>query len=296
MTEKIYRDVPAAQREKLLTFRATHPYEELIVNGTTWRYISCGQGQGDKRHSEALLFLPGAFLKADMWFNQILALEEEYRIVAPDAYALQGLFDLEAVCDALVQSLDAEGVERTTVIGLSAGGGVAQYLLQMHPERVEHVVFSHCGILEHSAEAERQTKRILWLVRLLPLFVIRRVLKNMTTGEIPSSSQWIAFHEVYVEEAISNIGREMYIRFLRSGLEARRCFSFESEALESWPGSILILSSRDDALSQPGVEKLQARYPRARTALLEEGGHHAFLFFPEAYTATLRGFLEKGCN
>jgi len=286
-TEEIYRDVPSAQRERLLTFRATHPYKRLTVHGATWRYVACGQGK------RALLFLPGAFLKADMWFNQILALEEDYRIIAPDAYALQGVFDMDAVCDALVKSLDAEGVESATVIGISAGGGVAQVLLQMHPERVEHAVLSHCGVLEHSAEGEKKTRRILLLVKILPMFVLRRVLKTMTTGKTPSSSQWIAFHEAYMQEAIPHIERETYVRFLRSGLEARRRFTFDPQVLESWPGSILILSSKDDALSRHSLEKLQARYPRARTVLLKEGGHHAFLFFPHAYTAALRGFLDK---
>lgn len=286
MTKDTYQDVPSDQRERFLTFRATHPYKALPIKDGSWRHIACGQGE------RALLFLPGAFLKADMWFNQILALEKDYRVIAPDAYALQDVFDIDAVCEALVRSLDAEGIDRATVIGISAGGGVAQYLLQTRPQRVEHAVLSHCGVLEHSAEAERKTRRILWLVRLLPLFVIRHVLKNMTTGEIPSSSQWIAFHEAYMEEAIPNIKREMYVRFLRSSLKTRRRFTFDPTALELWPGSILILSSKDDALSHESLEKLQARYPRAKTALLEEGGHHAFLFFPEAYTATLREFLD----
>jgi pimeloyl-ACP methyl ester carboxylesterase len=286
VTEEIYQDVPSDQRERLFTLRATHPYQALSVNDVSWRYIACGQGK------KALLFLPGAFLKADMWFNQILALEDDYRIIAPDAFPLQGVFDMEAVCEALVRSLDAEEIERATVIGISAGGGVAQYLLQTRPQRVEHAVLSHCGVLEHGAEAERKTRRILWLARLLPLFVIRRVLRRMTTGKIPSSSQWIDLHEAYMEEAIPNIEREMYVRFLRSSLDTRRAFTFEPAALELWPGSILILSSKDDALSHQSLEKLQARYPRAKTTMLEEGGHHAFLFFPEAYTAALREFLN----
>lgn len=286
ITAETYRNVPPAQRDRLFAFRATHPYTRLDIDGTAWRYIACGQGD------RALLFLPGAFLKADMWFNQILALETDYRIIAPDASALQGLFDLEAIYDALVQNLDAEGIERATVIGISAGGGVAQLLLQMHPERIEHAVFSQCGVLEHSAEAEKQTRRILWLVRLLPLFAIRRVLKKTTTGETPPSSQWIAFHEAYMHEAIRNVDKSTVVRFLRSSLETRRRFTFDPETLESWPGSILILWSQDDALSRPSLQRLRARYPGATTKLLKEGGHHTFLFFAEAYTAALTGFLE----
>jgi lipase len=284
--EALYRGVPADQRERLFTFRAAHPYQRLTVGDASWRYIACGRGE------RALLFLPGGFLKADMWFNQIMALEDDYRILAPDAYALQGLFDLDAVCEALVRSLDAEGIDRATVIGISAGGGVAQVLLQTYPQRVEHAVFSHCGVLEHSPERDTQTKRIIWLARILPMFVIRRLLKRATTGETPPSSRWIAFHEAHMKEAMPNIDRGSYIRFLRSGLEARRRFTFDPRALESWPGSVLILSSEDDPLSRHAVEALQARYPMATTELLPEGGHHTFLFFPEAYTVALRRFLE----
>ena len=285
--EATYRDVPPEQRERLFTFRAAHSYRELSIDGTTWRYLACGQGD------HALLFLPGAFLKADMWFNQILAFENEYRIIAPDAYALQGVFELDAICEALVRSLDAEQIDRATIIGLSAGGGVAQVLLQTHPERVERAVLSHCGVLEHSSEAERSTRRTLRLVRLLPAFVIRRVLKKMTTGTIPPSSQWGAFHEAYMKEVLPNIDRATVVRFLRSGLEARRRFRFDSHVLESWPGSILILSSQDDALSTGSIEKLNARYPRAETRFLDEGGHHTVFFFPQAYTAALREFLDE---
>jgi len=285
-----YRDVPSEQRERLFTFRATHSYQEVTVNGAAWRYIACGHGE------EALLFLPGAFLRADMWFNQILAFEENHRIIAPDAYALQGMCDLDVVCHALVRSLDAEGIDRATVIGISAGGGVAQVLLQAHPERVQHAVLSHCGVLKHDDEAGRKTKQILWLVRLLPMVVIRRVLKRMTTGEIPASSRWIAFHEAYMEEALPNVERAIVVGFLRNSLDTRRSFTFAPEALRSWPGSILMLSSKDDALSQSSVEELQARYPRAHTTWLDEGGHHAFLFFPEAYTAALREFLDPRIN
>ncbi|MGD8245528.1 MAG: alpha/beta hydrolase [Anaerolineae bacterium] len=283
---EMYRTVPPVQVRRLFAFRADHPYRQVATNGTLWSYLACGRGE------KALLFLPGAFLKADMWFNQILALEDDYRIIAPDAFALQGLFDIGAVCDALVRSLDAEDIEKATVIGISAGGGVAQVLLQAHPQRVEHVVFSHCGVLEHSPEGERQARRIIRLLRILPLFVVRRLVKRMTTGERPRASQWIAFHDAYLREAVPNVERSMFVGFLRSGLEARRAFTFDPQALESWPGSILILSSEDDALSRDAVGKLQERYPKARTELLPEGGHHAFLFFPDAYTTALTRFLN----
>jgi len=283
----LYADVPAEQAKRLFSFRRTHVYSQVRVGGARWRYIGCGQGD------RAVLFLPGAFMQADMWFNQILALENDYRVVAPDAYALQGVFDVEAVCRALVSSLDAEGIQQASVVGLSAGGGVAQALLQMVPERIDRVVFSHCGILRQSSGADRRTRALLWLVRVLPLAIIRRVLKRMTTGDIPSSSQWAACHEAYITDALLRINRGAVVGFLRSALDAHRRFRFDPYALASWPGSILILSSRDDALSQASVDQLTVRYPRAAVELLHEGGHHAFILSPEVYTWMLREFLSE---
>jgi pimeloyl-ACP methyl ester carboxylesterase len=285
LSNELYTNVPAEQRQLLQRFRASHPYAEL--EGENWRYVACGQGDS------ALLFLPGAFLRADMWFYQVLALEDSYRIVVPDAYALQGVLDYDQVCQAIVRSLDNEAIARATVIGISAGGGLAQYLLQAYPDRVEHAVFSHCGILQWRPELAKRVKRMLALVRLLPLFAVRRLLLRMTAGRVPAASEWVAFHNAYYCEAVSWADKQVFLRFLEAGQETSRGFAFEPKALDTWPGQILILSSRDDRGAQANLDKLQARYPRARTHVFDEGGHHTYLFFPEAYTGVLRAFLEK---
>ena len=285
--DEIYARVPVEQREILREFRASHAYKDVDVAGTRWRYIACGQGD------QALLFIPGGFLAADMWFHSILAFEKEYRIVVPDSYTLQGTFDIDEVCSALVCILDAEGINKATAIGLSAGGGVAQYFLQAHPERVEHEVFSHCGLIERDAEAEKALKRLLTLARLLPLWVIRRILLKRTAGNIPPTSTWINFHNAYFQEAGARLTKEMFLRFLQSGAQVRQRFAFKRDVVEAWPGQVLLLASRDDEMAIRSLDKLRAHYPRAGTHLFNEGGHHTFMLFPEAYTAALGVFLEE---
>jgi pimeloyl-ACP methyl ester carboxylesterase len=285
--DKIYAQVPAEQRQLLRDFRASHPYKELDVGGTRWRYIACGQGD------KALLFLPGGFLAADMYFHAVLALEETYRIIVPDSYTLQGTFNMDDVCRAIVHILDAEGVEKATVIGLSAGGGIAQYFIQEYPQRVEHLVLSHCGILERDPEAANKLKKMHSLVKILPLFITRRIVMKMTAGDVPPSSHWIEFHNAYFREASSRINRTMFVRFLEGSMEVRGRFVFKPRVLESWAGETLILASKDDQAAFASLGKLQARYPRAKTHLFEEGGHHTFMFFPEAYTAVLKEFVER---
>jgi pimeloyl-ACP methyl ester carboxylesterase len=285
--ETVYAAVPAEQKELLRRFRADHPYKEIDFNGTTWRYIACGQGE------RALLFLPGGFLKADMYFYPILALKDSFRIIVPDSYTHQGTFTMDDVCRAIVQILDTEQIHKATVVGLSAGGGIAQVLVQEYPERVENLVLSHCGTIEPNPESEKQLRLLSRLAPLLPTSIMRRFILRKTTGPHPSSSQWVAFHDAYFQEGASEIRKGMIVHFLRTALEMRRSLRFDPERLRSWSGRVLVLSSKDDLLSIESVEKHQQHYVNVQTHIFEQGGHHTFMFFPERYTDVLKGFLAK---
>ena len=135
---------------------------------------------------------------------------------------------------------------------------------------------------------------MLSLVKILPLFVIQRIVMRMTAGHVPPSSDWIEFHNAHFREASSRITKTMFVRFLEGAVETRRSFVSKQEVLESWVGETLILASKDDKAASASLGKLQARYPKAQTHLFEEGGHHTFMFFPEAYTAVLKEFLDTG--
>lgn len=75
--DRIYKKVPKDQKERLRRFRSTHPYKHLMVDGATWKYISCGRGK------EALLLLTGGTGIAEGMALVFLPLENEYRIVCP---------------------------------------------------------------------------------------------------------------------------------------------------------------------------------------------------------------------
>ena len=285
--DKIYKKVPQEQKEMLEEFRASHPYKELDINGTRWRYISCGQG------SKTLLFLPGGFTKADMWFYSILALEKDYRIITPDDHVFQGTFEMSDVCDAIVRILEDEDVEKATIIGISAGGGFAQYFIQKYPQKVEHLVISHCGIIigEHAPELQKRLK----MIKLLPFPIFMPIARKLIkkTWVFPISSKWLAFRQAYLREMSLNINKDMFIHFIEGGIKTLRNFVFKPEVLQSWPGEILILGSKGEKWGMVSVEELKARYPKAKTHIFEQGGHHTIFLFPEEYTSVIRDFLKE---
>jgi pimeloyl-ACP methyl ester carboxylesterase len=283
--EQLYAGVPEAQKAQLLSFRNKHSYREIKANRKIWRYIATGKGQA------AVVFLPGAFLPADMWFYQITALSSQYRIFTPDAYALQGLFDLDQICWLLEEMLTAEGFEKATFVGLSAGGGIVQYLLQERPGVLANAVLSHCAPIIYDEKGDRQGQRLLALARFLPVSLIRRIIRRQTSGLPPDNSDWIAFHDAYYQEQIESVSKEMFVNFMSLGLETRRSFVFEPGDVAAWPGRMLLLTSEDDDFSYSRLPILQERYPEAETHVFAAGGHHTYLFFPEEYTAVLERFL-----
>lgn len=103
-------------------------------------------GTGD----HAVLLMPTwTIVHSDFWRHQVPHLAEHYRVVAfdglgngssdrPEDPSLYG--DLLVAEDA-VAVLDACGIERAAVMGVSQGGPWALALAGLHPERVEGVVF-----------------------------------------------------------------------------------------------------------------------------------------------------------
>jgi len=145
----------------------------------------------------------------------------------------------------------------------------------------------------YDEKGARQGRWLLALSRFLPVSLIRRIIVRQTSGQPPDNSDWIAFHDAYYREQIERVSKQMFLSFMELGLETRRSFVFEPGDVATWPGRMLLLTSEDDDFSYPRLPVLQERYPQAETHVFEAGSHHTYLFFPEAYTKVLEGFLAR---
>src|SRR5579883_3348588 len=73
LSEKDYQHVPAEQRERLQTFRTSHPRQYTNLLGAEWSYLIGGQG------AETMLILPGGERIGDVAFPLMQRFEQEYR-------------------------------------------------------------------------------------------------------------------------------------------------------------------------------------------------------------------------
>ena len=268
--------------ELLRDFRTAHPYRQLDLDKGSWRYIAAGSGR------KTLLLLPGAFVGAELWLHLITSMQGKVRILALDnpPKALS-LAEMNA---ALVKLLKGEGVQRVTLLGYSAGGGLAQAFMQAHPEHVDDLILSHCTPL--SADTARRMDRMAGFMRLMPLPFIQTVFKKRSS-RYPFASEWADFTREFFAERIATLKKDELVQIIQSGVEAARSFKFDPQALQNWNGRILLLTSKDDTTTFPRLGEMKARYPAAQTHIFEQGGHHTLLLFPETYNSTLKNFMYE---
>jgi len=109
----------------------------------------------DEGSGSAVLLIMGLAYPAAAWFRQVPVLAEQHRVLAVDnrGAGATGLvpgapYTVETMTDDCLAVLDAAGVEKVHVVGISMGGLMAQELGLEHPHRVQSLTLmaTHSGI------------------------------------------------------------------------------------------------------------------------------------------------------
>src|SRR4051812_6158418 len=95
---------------------------------------------------DPLLLLMGLGVDAHGWEMQLAAMAERHRVVLVDNRGVgrsdkpRGPYTTALLAEDALGALDAAGVHRAHVVGLSMGGMIAQELALAHPDRVGALV------------------------------------------------------------------------------------------------------------------------------------------------------------
>jgi pimeloyl-ACP methyl ester carboxylesterase len=220
------------------------------------------------------------------------------RIIAPSRFGYLGS-DLPAratpadQADAYVALMDALGIERVDIVGVSAGATSALQVALRHPDRVGHLVILS-GNLPGSPTAAVMPSWARLLNRQVPLWLVWTFLPGTMRflSGVPRRLQISADDARFVTDFVDSF---FPIKPREDGIDFD---AFVSNAavneyrLEAIDVPTLIVHAKDDPLvSYESAELAAGRIPGARLLSLETGGH-LLLGQTEAVRQGLASFLS----
>jgi maspardin len=272
---ELYEGDPAIAAS-LQAFRQI-PVRKLEVDGYDWTYYQAGDGP------RTLLFLHGMAGAYDIWWRQLLDLQQDYRVVAVTCPPVPSLKEMGRGLEAI---LSAEGIEAVTVIGSSLGGYVAQYLAATFPARVEAAVLANT--YPPNGLVSELNRRLGKLLPLLPEWLIMYMMRrNIRKVVVPAAEGSPLVKAYLLEQGCGKMsGEQFYARFC--------CVVDRFE--DPVPGDLPVLiieSDNDPMIPAEWRAKLRERYPDAQLHTFYGKGHFPYLNEAEAYTKVLRGYIDR---
>jgi pimeloyl-ACP methyl ester carboxylesterase len=232
-----------------------------------------------------------------MWQAQREELASVCRIITPDLRGFgesplpddqgQRQPSIDDMAADVAATLDARGIDRAVVGGLSMGGYVTMAFLRQYPDRVQALILADTKAAADPAPARDNRLRIAdtLLAESSPRVVLDEVVPNIlgrtTVAERPHVLDQVReMAEKAAPESLAWAQRAM----------AARPESFKTLASVRVPALVVIgeedsLSTIDDAHAMVDV------LPDARLVTIPESGHLSAMEQPEAFTEAVREFF-----
>ncbi len=261
---------------------------KIRVGDISMYYVEAGQG-------DPLVLIMGLGADHLAWGFQFPAFAEQYRVIAFDnrgagqTDAPDHPYTTRMMADDTVGLMDALGIERAHVLGVSMGGMIAQEIALGHPDRVRSLQL-HCTLGRPDGFSRAQ------------LLVGRIQRRSLTREEtIRAAYLWLfapatyderpEFVETFVQNALANP-----FPMSLTGFE-RQCDAVQShDALDRVHAircPVLITVADGDILVPPRFSRaLAERMPGAEFRLIDGAGHGYFWERPDPFNAACLGFLS----
>lgn len=232
-------------------------------------------------------------LSSAMWLAQREALGDVCRVVTPDLRGFGGSPlgddepDLAHLAEDVVRMMDARGLDRAVLGGLSMGGYVVMALLRQHPERAAAVILADTKAGADAPEARGNRERIAAtsLAEGSPRVLVDEVLPTLLGRTTSERRPLVAGRVRGLVEAAPPAAVAWAQRAM-----ATRPDSFDTLRQVAVPA--LVLVGDEDTLSTPSDAQAMAEaLPDARLVTLPGAGHLSSIEAPERFDEAVRDFL-----
>jgi maspardin len=275
--DQCYANVDNAQRRSLFSFRTQHTIQEGEYDGALWQYVTLGKGDS------TVIFLPGAIGNYYIWWQQLLALSEDLRLIS---FSYPSLGSMECVQSGLNAVLRKEGIDRFHIIGSSMGGYIAQYLASTQPERLLSATFANSFV--PTLPFLRTAPFLRVAIRIFPLAWIHSIYQWFSQLRLVPAGEYDPLLEAYLME-VRHAGLNKADFLARLSCVSQK---FKPIQLKDQTFPILIIDSDNDPLIRPRMRQaVREIYPTTQRYTFKNAGHFPYLNQPETYTNVIRSFI-----
>ena len=276
--------------EKIKSFTASHPCEEITVGDARFRYIQRG-----KETAKTLVFLNGGMNTLEMWMDYVDKMSDDCRVLLFD-YPMELRTNQELVVGmhAFFQKL---GVQNPILIGASDGGMVAQIYTQKYPDDVGGLILISTGGMD--ANTLKSLKRkyrfaplLLWYMKRCNYEKLKPKLIKAGMGHIRNeSAEEIAYAQDMFETIFKDYKQEKDVHI--SGLLADLMNQTPVTAADfaELKGKILLILPDQDFFSGKMQEDLIRLMHNPKISYVS-GGHLSTVLKADAYIQTIHDFLR----
>ena len=261
--------------------------DQIEVKGLRIAYQRAGEGP-------ALVLLHGGFgISSSMWRRQLDGLSDEFTVVAWDMPGCgrssdppEG-FGASDYADCLAAFIDALGLGRPHVLGLSFGAVLALELYRWHPTVPRTLVLA-------SAYAG-------WVGSLPAEMVEQRLQRALREADLPHE-QWVRGYipGFFTEAAPAELIEEVVVMMSQphpAGLKAMALAFGKADLRDILPRidvpTLLLYGDKDIRSPLSVAEDLHAKIPTSRLVVMPGVGHVSNMEAAERFNAEVRGFLRE---
>jgi len=235
------------------------------------------------------------------WAPQVEHFRDRYRCLVYDARGYppsevpadeSAYSQQRAVADA-VTVLDAAGVERTHVVGISMGGFCTLHLGLRHPERASALVIAGVGYGAHPDAAPAFRKECEAIAAAFAAEGSAKVAERYAVGparvqfQNKNRAEWEVFARQLAEHDAGGAARTMLgVQRLRPSLYDLR------DDLAAMTVPVLIVAGDEDEGCLEADLMLKRTIPTSGLAILPRTGHTCNLEEPEVFNALVERFLD----
>ena len=244
-----------------------------------------------------VVLVPGFGAGAWIWYRQIPALAEEFRVISFDPRGVARSPEAEGaelstrlLADDVAALLDALDIQSAHVLGGSFGGFVAQEFALAHPERTRGLVLC-CTSYGGPGHLPPRAETLAAIASTKGLNTQERVRQNLLLAFSP---RFAAEEPAEVERVVrlrdeNHVGERVYVQQLQAavGFDAR-------ERVAQITAPTLVITGDEDAIvPHENSLDLAAQIPGARLRVVSGGSHAFFIERPAEFNRAVAEFVES---